>query len=66
MNIFPSVYLLSSFGRGLDSKDVVLACIALEALCRANDGNKKAAARISEEFNEQELLDKGENDVSVP
>jgi len=53
-------------GVSLDSKDVVLACIALEALCRANDGNKKAAARISEEFNEQELLDKGENDVSVP
>jgi hypothetical protein len=51
---------------GLESKDVVLACIALEALCRANDGNKKAAARISEEFNEQELLDKGMDDISVP
>jgi hypothetical protein len=55
-----------AFLTGLESKDVVLACIALEALCRANDGNKKAAARISEEFNEQELIAGGENDLGVP
>jgi len=49
-----------------ETGEAVMACVALEALCRANDGNKKTAARLQEEFNEEELLDKGMDDLSVP
>jgi hypothetical protein len=48
-----------------DQGEAVAACIALEALCKANDGNKKAAARINAEFNEEELVNKMD-DLSVP
>merc|ERR550514_2328502 len=48
-----------------DAGEALAACIALEALCKANDGNKKAAARIKTEFNEDELVEKMD-DLSVP
>ena len=48
-----------------DQGEAVAACIALEALCRANDGNKKAAARIKGEFNDEEIVNKPD-DLSVP
>lgn len=49
------------FGGG----DALAACIALEALCKANDGNKKAAARIKTDFNAEEI-EQNPDDVSVP
>jgi hypothetical protein len=48
-----------------DAGEALSCCIALEALCKANDGNKKAAARIKTEFNEDEIQERPD-DLSVP
>lgn len=42
------------------------ASSALIALCTANDGNKKAAAQLRGEFNEEELVKTDANDPRVP
>jgi len=45
---------------GVDEKDemrAISACIGLTALCTANDGNKKAAAQLRGDFNEEELVE---------
>jgi len=42
---------------GIDEAFIAAASIGLTALCTANDGNKKAAAQLRGEFNEEELVD---------
>lgn len=42
------------------------ACVALKATCLANDGNKKVAARMREELNEEELAETDCQDTRVP
>lgn len=48
-----------------DEKAVAASCLGLIALCTANDGNKKEAAALRGEFNEDELVESGA-DYRVP
>lgn len=49
-----------------DEAAATAASIALNALCTANDGNKKTAARLHGDFNEDELVKTKANDPRVP
>lgn len=50
-----------------DAGSAASASVSLTALCTANDGNKKAAAQIRGDFNEEALADSCvTNDPSVP
>lgn len=60
------VDFLRRSGSSCDEAGATAACIALCAMCTANDGSKKAAARLRGEFNEEELAATGGNDPTVP
>mmetsp|Transcript_3915 Transcript_3915/g.10537 ORF Transcript_3915/g.10537 Transcript_3915/m.10537 type:complete len:507 (-) Transcript_3915:173-1693(-) len=52
--------VVSLLREGVSAKDEVsacAACVGITALCTANDGNKKEAAKLRGEFNEDELVD---------
>lgn len=49
-----------------NEEEVMCMSTALSALCTAHDGNKKAAARLLGEFNEEELVKSDCNDPRVP
>jgi len=49
-----------------ESSEVVACARALRSVCLANDGNKKAAANLDGEFNDEELMETECLDTTVP
>jgi hypothetical protein len=48
------------------ARSICCTAIALKAMCYGNDGNKKVAARVAGEFNEEGLMETDCLDTNVP